>query len=121
MRDHHVGAEDPDGQTGVVKLPSDVPQSQIERAEKVCGRNPTGGAKEVDMPSGARNDPELQSLQLKYQKCLHENGFDEPTPDAQGNVSIVASPERRAAMKACRAEEKRLNDRIKGLKEQSDR
>ncbi|MET9670329.1 hypothetical protein ABZY19_34040 [Streptomyces sp. NPDC006475] len=120
MRDNNVDAVDPDAQ-GLVKLPSDVPQSQIERAEKVCGPNPTSGAQKVDIPDEVRNDPERQALQLKYWTCMRENGFKEPTPNADGSVVLKNSPEMMAAMKACRAEEKRLNERTKALQEQGDR
>ncbi|MEU9230280.1 hypothetical protein AB0D40_38850 [Streptomyces massasporeus] len=119
MRENNVDAPDPDAQSGLVKLPSDVPQSQIERAEKICGRNPTGQALSTGGDDEIRNDPRVQALWLKYMNCMRKNGFKEPTPDAQGNVAIVSTPEMRAAMKACRVESKRHEDLIKKLKEQS--
>ncbi|MFF6983491.1 hypothetical protein ACFZAV_38760 [Streptomyces sp. NPDC008343] len=119
MRENGVDVADPDAQSGFVKIPSGVARSQVERAEKVCGKNPTGGAVNSGVTDEVLNDPEVQALRLKYKGCMRENGYTEPTPDANGGVAIVDSPELRAARKACHAEEKSLNDRIKALKEQT--
>ncbi|MFD5574473.1 hypothetical protein [Streptomyces cadmiisoli] len=117
MRDNGVQVPDP-GPDGGVQVPTDVPQSQVERAEKVCGKNPAGGALGGDLPDSVRTDPELQALRLKFDACLKKNGYEMPKPkEENGSVTFEFTPEFRVALEACKAEDKAVSDRFEELTE----
>ncbi|MFC8093552.1 hypothetical protein [Streptomyces sp. NPDC057301] len=71
------GVDVPDPQPGEQpRLPDDVARSLLKKAEKACGEAPgnslqAGGGEFAD-------DPKLEQLTLRNQKCLRENGYTVP-------------------------------------------
>ncbi|MEU9229950.1 hypothetical protein AB0D40_37105 [Streptomyces massasporeus] len=71
------GVDVPDPQPGEQpRVPDDVAQSLLKKAEKACGAAPgtsrqAGGGEFAD-------DPKLEQLSLRNQKCLRDNGYTAP-------------------------------------------
>jgi hypothetical protein len=119
LRDNGIDVDDPKKGDAVV-VPSGIPQNVRDRVEKVCGKNPTGQASASKIPDEVRTDAKIEALRLKHMKCLRENGYEPPKPE-NGSVGIEDSPELRAAEKACAAERKALDERLKALMKQSEK
>ncbi|MFC8957514.1 hypothetical protein ACFT8P_33510 [Streptomyces sp. NPDC057101] len=121
MRENGVDVADPDAASGLVVLPPGLPQSQVKRAEEVCGTNPTGQTLRGDIPPPeVMGHPDIEALRLKYQSCLRENGYTPPKM-VNGTAVIKATPELLAAQKACRAENEALDKQTKELMEKVER
>ncbi|MEV8434885.1 hypothetical protein [Streptomyces chartreusis] len=114
MRDNGVQVDDPAPGRGA-EVPMDVPQTQVDRAEKVCGKNPTGGAQSTDLPDTVQTDAEYQALQLKFWSCMRKNGFENPKAQKGGSAVLENTPKMRAAMEACKAEDEAQNKRLEEL------
>ncbi|WP_405139482.1 hypothetical protein OG589_23260 [Sphaerisporangium sp. NBC_01403] len=120
MRDNGVPVDDPKpGEPP--QIPGGTPQSALDKAEKACGKAPAGQAQSTGADPSVKNDPDVQALRLKLDKCLRENGFEPPKPDAKGNVTMRFTPEYEAAMKACKSVDDELGKKIDKLMEEGGR
>ncbi|MFC8096767.1 hypothetical protein [Streptomyces sp. NPDC057301] len=118
MRDNGIQVGDPNAD-GVVQVPSGIPQSELKRAEKVCGKNPTGQT--AGLPDGVDSDPKYQALSLEYDACLRKNGYvPPPKEEGSGGVAGEYTPELQAADQACKAEKRALTDWLDTLMQKGE-
>ncbi|MFE5541849.1 hypothetical protein ACFQ78_39915 [Streptomyces sp. NPDC056519] len=106
MRDNGVSVVDPKPGEAP-RIPAGVPQAELDKAEKACGKNPGSGqaGSGTEAQKKAGNDPVVEGLRLKAMACMSKNGYEPPKPNSGGAVSLNADdPVRKSAQKACKAE-----------------
>ncbi|MFJ4963269.1 hypothetical protein ACIP6P_12625 [Streptomyces sp. NPDC088729] len=117
MRDNGVEVDDPKpGERP--QIPEGTPPRVMDKLEKVCGELPGSGAMTGGLSSDVLKSPEVEALRLTYLTCMRKNGYEQPEPDANGNVSMQITPEYTAAQKACTSENDALSKKIKELAKQ---
>ncbi|MET9670294.1 hypothetical protein ABZY19_33865 [Streptomyces sp. NPDC006475] len=102
MRRNGVDVADPEpGEQP--RLPKGVAQSLLDKAEKKCGEAP--GSQQQAGGGEFANDPRLEELTLRNQKCMRENGYEIPETKKDGMMPKAPGedPVLDRAQKACEA------------------
>ncbi|GAA4016261.1 hypothetical protein GCM10022247_44120 [Allokutzneria multivorans] len=85
MRDNGVDMPDPEfgeGGSSITLGQGDVDRDKFEKANKACEKY--SGAKDFNP-----NDPKFKEEQLKFAKCMRDNGVDMPDPGADGSARAI--------------------------------
>ncbi|MFJ4966689.1 hypothetical protein ACIP6P_30270 [Streptomyces sp. NPDC088729] len=103
------GVDVPDPAAGESpRLPKDVAQALLDKAEKECGDTP---GSRMAGSGGLSGDPRLEALSLANQKCLRENGYEMPESKGEMQPSRPGeNPVLDRAQKACKAAGDALSD-----------
>ncbi|SDN48796.1 hypothetical protein [Allokutzneria albata] len=85
MRDNGVDMPDPtfgEGGASIALGSGDADMEKFKKANKACEKY--SGAKDFNP-----NDPKVKEEQLKWAKCMREQGIDMPDPGADGSVRAM--------------------------------
>ncbi|WP_086820710.1 hypothetical protein [Allokutzneria sp. NRRL B-24872] len=85
MRDNGVDMPDPEfgeGGSSVTLGRGEIDPEKFKKADKACEKY--SGAKDFNP-----NDPKFKEEQLKWAKCMREQGIDVPDPGADGTAAAI--------------------------------